>query len=90
MIALGVLLWSVTHHAKPREKPDEMVLYCATGLLKPVQEACEQYQKEHGVKVHIEPDNSGSLLAGTASPPSASPSIWRARNRSWTSAGGRD
>ena len=38
-------------------------MYCATGCLKPIQEACAGYQKEYGVHVRIEPDSSGSLLS---------------------------
>ena len=38
-------------------------MYCATGLLKPVQETCAEYQKEYGVSVRIEPDSSGALLS---------------------------
>ena len=63
MIGLTLLLWSSTRPSKPRQKPNELVLYCATGFLKPVQEACAEYQKEYGVNVRIEPDSSGSLLS---------------------------
>jgi len=63
MIGLALLLWSSTRPSKPQEKPHELVLYCATGFLKPIQEACAEYQKEYGVNVRIEPDSSGSLLS---------------------------
>ncbi len=62
MIGLALLLWSSSRRNKPRERPSELVLYCATGFLKPVQEACAEYRKEYGVNVRIEPDSSGSLL----------------------------
>ena len=63
MIGLVFLLWSLTRQGRSQQRPDELVLYCATGFLKPVQEACADYQKEYGVNVRIEPDNSGSLLS---------------------------
>ncbi|MGA2031074.1 MAG: substrate-binding domain-containing protein [Thermoguttaceae bacterium] len=63
MIGLALLLWSSTRQNKPRERPSELVLYCATGCLKPAQEACAEYQKECGVDIHIEPDSSGALLS---------------------------
>jgi len=63
MAGLMLLLWSSTRPSKPQEKPQELVLYCATGFLKPIQEACAVYQKKYGVNVRIEPDSSGSLLS---------------------------
>ena len=63
MGGLALLLWSANRPSQPQERPSELVLYCATGCLKPIQEACAGYQKEYGVHVRIEPDSSGSLLS---------------------------
>ena len=63
ILVLGLLLWSTTHRSSPKEKPAELVLYCATGLMKPVQETCAEYEKEYGVAIRVEPDSSGSLLS---------------------------
>ena len=41
----------------------DLVLFCANGMLKPVQEICDDYEEQYGVKVHIEPDSSGGLLS---------------------------
>jgi len=47
-----------------QERPQgELVLYCAAGLSKPVQEVVDAYQKECGVKVLVQFDASGPLLS---------------------------
>lgn len=49
---------------RPAEtKSAELVLYCAAGLIQPVQDICVEYEKAYGTKVRIEPDASGSLLS---------------------------
>ncbi|MHC5068730.1 MAG: substrate-binding domain-containing protein, partial [Planctomycetota bacterium] len=40
-----------------------LVLYCAAGIMKPVQAAADQYEKEFGVRIQIEPGGSGKLLS---------------------------
>ena len=59
----GTLLWFSTKPAGKARRPGELVLYCATGFIKPVEEICADYEKEYGVKVHIDPDSSGALLS---------------------------
>ena len=48
---------------RPDAKSEELVLLCAAGPLKPVQEICTEYERQYGVKVDIEADNSGRLLS---------------------------
>lgn len=47
----------------PRRSKDDLVLYCAAGLIKPVKEICDAYQREYGVNVRIDPGPSGPLLS---------------------------
>jgi ABC-type molybdate transport system substrate-binding protein len=65
MAGLVLLLWvSSRPPARSGEAtPEELVLYCATGLLRPVRDACAEYEKEYGVRVRIDPDSSGALLS---------------------------
>jgi molybdenum ABC transporter molybdate-binding protein len=58
--ALGLLLWNPAGHSVSQ---GELTLFCAAGLLKPVQEIAADYEKQYGVKVRIEPDASGPLLS---------------------------
>lgn len=60
MAAMVLLLWHPFGRSAPRE---DLTLYCAAGLLRPVQEISAAYEKEYGVKVRIEPDASGTLLS---------------------------
>ena len=67
MIGIGVLvalLWTMSHAPArtDKESADELVLFCATALLKPAREVAADYEKEYGVKIRIEPDSSGALL----------------------------
>ena len=39
-----------------------LVLYCAAGIMKPVEDAAAEYKEEFGVSVQIEPAGSGELL----------------------------
>jgi len=60
MALLGLLLW---RPSLTREPAEELVLFCAAGLLKPVEEISAQYEAEHGGKIWIEPGGSGTLLS---------------------------
>lgn len=40
-----------------------LVLYCAAGIVKPVEEVAAAYAQEYGVRVRIEPGASGTLLS---------------------------
>ncbi len=57
-----VLLWR--RPASPDLPTEEgLVLYCAAGILKPVEEIAAAYEQEYGVRVRIEPGGSGTLLS---------------------------
>jgi ABC-type molybdate transport system substrate-binding protein len=60
MAALVLLLWHPFGRSALR---GDLTLFCAAGLLKPVQYIAEDYQIEYGIKVRIEPDASGTLLS---------------------------
>ena len=47
----------------PEEKttPDDLIVYCAAGIRKPVEEAVKAYQDEFGVKIALDYDSSGAL-----------------------------
>jgi molybdate transport system substrate-binding protein len=63
IILLVLGLRQLTHPASTAAKSNALVLLCAAGPLKPVQEICAEYERECGVKVSIEADNSGRLLS---------------------------
>lgn len=41
----------------------DLILYCAAGMMKPVQEIAKEYEEKYDVRVQIEPGGSGKLLA---------------------------
>ena len=47
----------------PEQKtaPDDLIVYCAAGIRKPVEEAVKAYQDEFGVKIALDYDSSGAL-----------------------------
>jgi len=51
MAILVLLLWNP---ASRRGEQGDLVLYCAAGALRPVEELCAQYEQEYGVKVRID------------------------------------
>jgi len=44
-------------------QPDTITLYCAVGLMPPVEELTRTYEQQHSVHIRIQPANSGALLA---------------------------
>lgn len=68
MAILVALLWNP---ASRRGEQADLVLYCAAGALRPVEELCAQYEQEYGVKVRIEPGGSGTLLSKIRVTPAA-------------------
>ncbi len=58
---LVLLLWSPWTPTQPSKQP--LVVYCAAGLIKPVQAIAKQYEADYGVPVQIEPAGSGQLMA---------------------------
>ena len=65
---LVLLLWRPERDTQPE---GELVLFCAAGVLKPVQAIAAQYEAEYGTKVRIEPGGSGTLLSKLRVTPSA-------------------
>lgn len=68
IVALVLLLWRPEFKTS---REGDLVLYCAAGLLKPVEEICADYEEEFGVKVRIEPGGSGTLLSKLRVTPAA-------------------
>lgn len=65
LVAVGVLGWFliVMPGSNEPDAPDEIVLYCAAGIKKPVAEAVKQFQEEtFGFPVRIQYGGSGTLL----------------------------
>src|SRR6267378_1417761 len=58
---LIVLLWNPSFQKASGN--EELVLYCAAGLIKPIEEIAHEYQEKYHVKILIEPDGSGKLLS---------------------------
>lgn len=56
-VCLSILL------ADGSDDVDELELYCAAGLQKPVEEVAREYEEEYGVKVKLNFGGSGQLLA---------------------------
>lgn len=70
MAGLGLLVWNTGSPPSPSHPlgrghggSNELVLYCAAGLLKPVRAICADYEREYGVAIRIEADGSGRLLS---------------------------
>ena len=40
----------------------KLILYCAAGIIKPVRDAAQEYEKEFGVSVQLDPGGSGELM----------------------------
>ena len=59
---LVLLLWAPWRH-RGVAGDQQLILYCAAGMLRPVQDIANDYQQEYGVKIQIEPGGSGKLLA---------------------------
>lgn len=61
---IGLLGWVLLGLGGDEDAPEELTLYCAAGIQKPVVEAVKQYQEEtYGVPVRIQYGGSGTLLA---------------------------
>jgi ABC-type molybdate transport system substrate-binding protein len=63
IVGLAGGLWQMSRPPRVAGQDQDLVLLCAAGPLKAVQEICAEYEREYGVKVSIEPDNSGRLLS---------------------------
>jgi len=66
LVTIAGLSWGLrrmAHSGQPIAAGDELVLLCAAGPLQPVREICADYERQYGVRVGIEADNSGRLLS---------------------------
>jgi molybdate transport system substrate-binding protein len=63
LAAAAALIAMLLDLSRPHREGGELVLFCAAGLLRPVQAISADYEREFGVKVKIEPDGSGALLS---------------------------
>jgi molybdenum ABC transporter molybdate-binding protein len=62
LAALVGLFFLLGRHEKPLETgTDELLVYCAAGLQKPVREIASRYEKEYGTKIRLNFGGSGSL-----------------------------
>ncbi|MCH8829530.1 MAG: molybdate ABC transporter substrate-binding protein, partial [Planctomycetes bacterium] len=63
LVVIGLLGWLLIGLPEEENGPDEIILYCAAGIQKPVAEAAKLYaEEEFGVPVRIEYGGSGTLL----------------------------
>ena len=62
LLVIAVLLWAPWNRQGVAEG-EQLILYCAAGMLRPVEKIADQYEREYGVRILIEPDGSGKLLA---------------------------
>jgi molybdenum ABC transporter molybdate-binding protein len=66
LLAAGVLV-ALMHQQAAQEGPragTELVLYCAAGLRKPVEEAGREYERRYGVRVRVASYNGSGTLLG--------------------------
>ncbi|MHC4994508.1 MAG: substrate-binding domain-containing protein, partial [Planctomycetota bacterium] len=72
LVIVAALIFLLTQNTK-RPTPGDgdgsdgatqpLVLYCAAGIIQPVQAAADAYEREFGVPIQIEPGGSGKLLS---------------------------
>ena len=69
LVGLGILCWFVVFHlldSRPRSswvgsEAQELIVYCAAGIRKPVAEAAKAFEEEFGVIVRLDYGSSGEL-----------------------------
>ncbi len=71
LAAIAILIVLLWQPGARRPQADQLVLFCAAGLLKPVEEICAEYEDEYGVQVRVEPGGSGTLLSKLRVTPTA-------------------
>jgi len=60
---LLVLLWRTPRRSQSPVAREPLILYCAAGMKRPVEEVAHQYEEEYGVPVHLQYGGSGTLLS---------------------------
>jgi len=64
LLLLAGLVWMLAKPGTTREAPAETLLvYCAAGMSKPMEEIAAAYEKECGVRVQLQFGGSGTLLS---------------------------
>jgi molybdate transport system substrate-binding protein len=65
LAVLGGLVFLLTHTSGVVDEPgqDKLVIYCAAGMKKPVQETLDEYRREYGGNITIDFGGSGTLLS---------------------------
>lgn len=66
VVVIGLLVAALRWTTRPPRVSgggDPLIVYCAAGMFKPVEQLRKQYEAEYGVKVQIEPGGSGKLLS---------------------------
>lgn len=59
LVLLGLAWWQ----SQSQEDQSALVVYCAAGLKKPVEDVAKQYESEFGIKVDLQYGGSGTLLS---------------------------
>ena len=57
LLVIAVLLWAPWNRQGVAEG-EQLILYCAAGMLRPVEKIADQYEREYGVRILIEPASS--------------------------------
>lgn len=61
LIVVASLMWFESDSLKSDKPTQAIVVYCAAGMRKPVEEAASSFQKEFGVEVRLDYGSSGEL-----------------------------
>ena len=63
VLSVALVAWLAFFLQKKSDEPGakSLTVYCAAGIQPPVEEAARQFEKELGVKVHLEYASSGVL-----------------------------
>lgn len=63
LVAALVLLGFAWQQSQSRGDQASLIVYCAAGLKKPVEDVARQYESEFGIKVELQYGGSGTLLS---------------------------
>jgi molybdate transport system substrate-binding protein len=57
-VLVALLAWQPQRHSEA----GDLVLYCAAGMARPIEEVRQEYEKRRGVRIDVSYDGSGALL----------------------------
>jgi len=70
--AIAGLFWFL-NWGEPASTPEAggepLVVFCAAGVMPPIKAAADEYTRDFGVAIQLQPGDSGTLLAGIAAAP---------------------